>query len=107
MARWFDEAKTEAAKGQVDSDLFGDLIEVCPSLVEAFTGTVDESKRWVVGPCTVMIFYEAGKLKFCLSPKFTNKVAFGVIDDPVHPWDGIEKAIENGKLEWKGRSKGG
>jgi len=105
MARWYQEAKGEIDRGQIDTECFGELIEAYPNLVEAFTGSVDENKRWIIGPCTVMLFYEGGKLKFCLSPKYTNRVAFGSISDPMHPWDSIEQMIEKGSLEWKARSK--
>jgi len=105
MGVWRDQVFNNPDRGTVDESLWSDLILEWPNLIEAFTGTVDADKRWLMGPCTVMLFVEGGKLKFCLSPKYTSRICFGVVTDPSKPFDSIESELTLGHYEWKARGK--
>jgi len=106
MGVWSNQMKGQTTAGKVDEELWGDLILEIPEVIDAFTGSVDADGRWKRGPCTVMMFVEGSKLKFCLSPKFSSSVAFGVIPDPDKPFHSMEAELNLGHFEWKHRTKG-
>lgn len=104
MSSWKDQYLSAGSRGVVDENLWGEIILEIPTLVEAMTGSVDDKGSWVMGPATLMMFVEGGKLKFCLSPKYTAKVCFGPVDDVERPFLAIEKALQDGRCEWKARA---
>lgn len=105
MSIYRDSDKSTSKLGVVDEVLWGDLILELPNLIDAFTGVLDADGRWKHGPATIMLFCEGGKLKFCLSPKFSQSVAFGVVPDPDKPFHSIEQELALGHFEWKNRSR--
>jgi len=104
MAIWKDQVFSNPDRGNIDENLWGEMVLEYPNLIEAFTGIVDEDKRWKMGPSTLMLFVEGGKLKFCLSPKYTASICFGVVPDPTRAFDSIESELQKGHYEWKPRS---
>lgn len=78
-----------------------------PNVYDLFCGrpfTADDPGR---PPCTILLFPEGGKLKFCVKPKFGGLVAFGTISDPSKGLGGLDEAIAQGHLEWKQSKKRG
>jgi len=74
-----------------------------PSLVEALVGIRGEDKLWELPPCTIMIFLEGDRVKFCLNPKSGPRVAFGTVDDLSKGLSALEKSLSEGNYEWKAR----
>jgi len=105
MSIYRDSDGATSKLGVVDEALWGDLILELPNLIDAMTGVLGPDGRWKHGPATFMIFLEGGKLKFCLSPKFSSSVAFGVVADPDKPFHSIEAELQAGHFEWKTRSR--
>jgi len=75
-----------------------------PNLAELFCGLFRESdSKWEVYPCTLTIFVENRRLKFCVHPRVGPQVAFGSCQDGVGGFSEIEQALELGHFEWKRR----
>jgi hypothetical protein len=73
-----------------------------PMISQVFAGIYsDDGKVCQVPPASIVIFAEAGKLKFCLTPKHGNRVAFGTVEDPLAGLSGVEAALAGGSYEWK------
>lgn len=84
---------------------FAFLAEDYPATAWALAGRPKDHEAGAESPATIMLFFDSGKLKFCISPKVGLGVAFGSIDDPTQPMASIERAIANGKYEWKNRKR--
>ena len=80
--------------------------EAFPALAEALEGIPTQDGLTGVPPCTVMVFLESPRLKFCLSPQSGDRVAFGVLDEPERGLASLNNAIAEGRFEWKRRGKG-
>lgn len=73
-----------------------------PALSAVLAGVrTADGLKWELSPCTVSLFADCGKLKFCLSPKEGLKVAFGTIERAGEGLDGLEQALQAGHYEWK------
>lgn len=73
-----------------------------PALCAVLAGVrTADGLKWELSPCTISLFADCGKLKFCISPKEGLKVAFGTIDRVSDGLDGLEHALEQGHYEWK------
>lgn len=76
-----------------------------PTLAEVFLGVPsgrDENGR---PPCKILIFAEADKLKFMLSPLSGPLVAFGTFSDPIQGFQQLELELASGAYEWKKRRR--
>ena len=89
--------------GQRASENIIALRENWPNLTDALLGCKDPDGKEGVPPITLMLFLEGDTLKFCLSPKWGGKVAFGTIVDPSKGLQAVEDAIRAGEFEWKKR----
>lgn len=101
MSRFFDgygKTMQDGGRGFPGEDEFR---QEFPDLWAALQGDPGEDGKARMPPCTLMIFAEGGRLKFCLSPKQGNRVCFGVMSDPVKGLWSVQDALAEGKFEWK------
>lgn len=78
-----------------------------PTLADALLGAAGTDGGPAVPPCTLMLFVEADKVKFCLNPKYGDRIAFGTLTDPEKGLSGVEWELSEGRFEWKKRGKKG
>lgn len=79
--------------------------QLYPTLADVFFGvpsTKDDQGR---PACKIMVFPEADKLKFMLSPNWGNLVAFGTFSDPTGGFENLEHELAEGRFEWKKRKR--
>jgi hypothetical protein len=77
-----------------------------PMVSNVFAGEYDaDGKTCIVPSASIVLFAEAGKLKFCITPRVGNRVAFGTCDDPVKGLASVEQALARGNYEWKSKGK--
>lgn len=103
MSNFVKSYMSQDGDGQLSSPNIVALREDYPNLTEALLGAKGPDGKIAIWPSTLMLFLEGDVLKFCLSPKVGDKVAFGTILDPSKGLLGIEQALESGKFEWKKR----
>jgi hypothetical protein len=73
-----------------------------PTLAEVFEGSAPGTKENPAAPsCSVILFLEGSQLKFCLSPKVGNRIAFGCIGQPLEALECLESELLAGHFEWK------
>ena len=84
---------------------FANLAGEYPAIAWALAGRPKDHEAGQESPATLMIFFDSGKLKYCLSPKIGLGVAFGTIDDSSKVMASIERSITEGKYEWKNRKR--
>jgi hypothetical protein len=76
--------------------------EEYPALATIFAGiTGEDGKTCSVPAATVNLWFEAGTCKFCIMPRFGNRIAFGTIASPEKGFAALEEAIQRGHYEWK------
>lgn len=85
------------------NDEFAFLAEDHPALAWALAGRPKDHPEGFAPPATFMLFFDSGRLKFCLSPKFGTDVLFGVVSDPTAILANVEASLREGKFEWKTR----
>ncbi len=90
----------QASPGPGDEN-FAFLAEDHPAIAWALAGRDKSHAEGFAYPATLMLFFDSGKLKFCVSPKFGTDVLFGTVEDPTQPMASIESSLQNGKFEWK------
>jgi hypothetical protein len=87
------------------------FLEEFPTISEILQGSPAEGEgTYPVPPASVVIFAESGDLKFCITPKLGNRVAFGVWKDPGEGLRSLERILGAGEFEWKiskARQRGG
>jgi len=96
--------RPELGAGQGNPD-FVALAEEYPAIAWVLSGRPKDHPEGQEAPATIMVFFDSGKLKYCISPKIGLGVAFGTIDDPTQPMASIEASIREGKYEWKNRKR--
>jgi len=75
-----------------------------PNLSELFGGLFDEEGRvWKIYPCTMTIFFEASRMKYCVHPRHGCRVAFGSGQDGLGGFAELEQSLELGHFEWKNK----
>lgn len=85
-------------RSTVDPEFRGEY----PALADVFGGCDQDAAVGKTIPCaTINLFWEGGRLKFCIIPKGYNQVAFGTVGDPSKGFAAIEAAIQAGHFEWK------
>jgi|SRR6516162_6572418 hypothetical protein len=73
-----------------------------PALALCMGGILDEEGARVrLSAASVTLFWEGEQLKFAVSPRFDNKVAFGTVADPLQALASIDRAISEGQIGWK------
>jgi len=76
-----------------------------PNLAEAVLGvpyTKDDPGR---PACKILIFAEADRLKFMLSPVTGDLVAFGTFPDSTGGFEALDQELAKGAFEWKKRRR--
>jgi len=101
QARW-----TEAQAGKRgEGEEWAAVRATWPNLADVLFGvpsTKDDPGR---PPCKILLFPEADKLKFMLSPSWGDLVAFGTFPDPTGGFDALEAELAAGRFEWKKRKR--
>lgn len=78
------------------------FIERYPELALLFGGRINaENGRIEIPAATLVLFFEGGRLKFCVKPRSGGRVAFGTVTDASEGLVGVEEAIRVGHFEWK------
>ena len=54
---------------------------------------------------SLTLFEEGGKVKFVISPKIGQEVAFGTLTEPETGFQGLEWELAEGRYEWKRGSR--
>lgn len=106
MSKFAESFRSHTTPGAAESQAVAELRDECPELASILGGSRNSMGGWEVPPCTVMLFVEGDRLKFCLSPQTGNRVAFGVLKDPTKGLLSLEEELVKGAYEWKAR-KGG
>lgn len=96
--------KPDQQLGQGNED-FSALAQEYPAIAWALAGRPNGHPEGAESPATIMLFFDSGRLKYCLSPKVGLGVAFGCIDDPTQPMASLEASLREGKYEWKNRKR--
>lgn len=101
QSRW-----EEANKGRIgQGEEWASLRASWPHLAEALLGVPSTKDSPGRPACKVLIFPEADKLKFMLSPNAGDLVAFGTFPDPTGGFDALEEQLAAGAFEWKKRRR--
>lgn len=103
MSAYFDRVKSLSENGDAAEAFGGSVYEAYPNLCDSFLGRKNEVGQWCPGPATLMVFCEAGKMKFCLSPKYHHSVCFGTVDDLEDVAGSVERSLHSGACDWKPR----
>lgn len=77
-----------------------------PILSEALAGVYDSSGKCKMSKATLMIFLDGGRLKFCISPQGSPRVAFGMLPGVFPSFQTVEDELKAGKFEWKSKRGG-
>ena len=81
--------------------------EEYPALSTVFSGvTAADGQTCAVPAATVNLWFEAGTLKFCIMPRYGNRIAFGTVEAPEKGFAGLEEALQRGRFEWKVSKRG-
>ena len=81
------------------------LRQALPNLADVLLGVIGTKESPGRPPCKVLIFAEADKLKFMLSPLTGDLVAFGTFPDPTGGFDSLNEELGSGRFEWKKRRR--
>jgi hypothetical protein len=77
-------------------------VEGHPILSELLLGVMSKDKRnWELPPHTLTIWLEAGQCKFAIGAGELYPKCFGTFSELAEGIDGVEKALESRKCEWK------
>ncbi len=90
----------EDGPGKSGAD-FAALHDEYPNLAWALNGRAKNHEAGPMNPCTLNLFLDNGRLKWCLSLKWSSKCCFGTCPDPSKPLAAVEAALIKGELEWK------
>lgn len=101
QSRWSEAVKGKHGGGE-EWDAFR---AVFPSIAEVLLGKPaiqDEDGR---PACKILLFTEADKLKFMLTPLTGSLIAFGTFQDPTGGFEALEAELAAGRFEWKNRRR--
>jgi len=79
--------------------------EAFPELTAVLLGSFDASGKCTFSASTVSLFWDTGRLKYCIQPKSGTKVAFGSCERPERGLEAVEASLAAGWFEWR-ESKG-
>lgn len=99
---WIKRPVIGASSDNVD---FVALSEEWPAIAWMLSGRPKDHPEGQESPATLMVFFDSGRLKFCIAPKVGLGVAFGTIKDPSNPLGSIEAALRAGDYEWKNTNR--
>jgi len=100
-SRWVEAQQGKTGQGQ-EWDAFR---SVWPNLADAILGRFRSGEDPGRPPMKILLFAEADKLKFMLSPLLGDLVAFGTFPDVTGGFDGLEAELAKGAFEWKKRRR--
>lgn len=100
-SRWAEAQQGKRGQGE-EWDAFR---KSWPTLADVLLGTMPVDDKPGTPPCKLLIFPEADKLKFMLSPTVGDLVAFGTFPDVTGGFDGLEEELRQGRFEWKKRRR--
>lgn len=73
-----------------------------PEMSAAFMGMMDkDGVKFVRHPASITVWFERDLFKFCVSPRYSGKIAFGSGSDGVGGFSEIEQALKLKHFEWK------
>lgn len=81
------------------------LRKAWPALADCLLGMLPKDGQPGRPAMKILIFTEADKLKFMLSPLVGDLVAFGTFPDVTGGFDGLEAELREGRFEWKKRRR--
>jgi len=105
MSWYSDVTASNGPNSGKPSDALGPLAADLPHLCEVLDGVKGEDGKWAIPPGSLLIFAEAGKLKFCISPKNWTHVCFGICEMPDRALQSVELALADQACEWKKSSR--
>jgi len=76
-----------------------------PDLADALFGKLRSGDDPGRPACKILIFAEADRLKFMLSPLTGDLVAFGTFPDSTGGFPALDEEIREGRFEWKKRRR--
>jgi len=100
-ARWFEAQQGKAGGGE-EWEAFR---KSWPTLADVVLGRQSQGEEPGHPRCKILIFAEADKLKFMLSPLVGDLVAFGTFREVTGGFDGLEQELSDGAFEWKKRRR--
>jgi hypothetical protein len=75
-----------------------------PNVADALFGVSNaEDAANSLPSCSIIMFVEGDRLKFCLTPQGKEQVAFGTISRPTDGFDGLEAALAAGDFAWRSK----
>lgn len=108
MSRFHDSLGHESSSRQPNMGKVVDGLSDYPELQSVLCGEPARDGRPSAPPSTLMLFIEGERLKFCLSPREGDLVAFGGPLDVSKLAESLEHCIAAGDYDWKRRkSRGG
>jgi hypothetical protein len=92
--------RPESRVGPGNED-FAALAESYPAIAWLLAGRSKEHAAGEMSACSIILFFDSGKLKFCATPRHGVECAFGSVTNVGDVLGSIEAFIVEGKLEWK------
>lgn len=75
-----------------------------PNLADALFGVSCADDASASFPsCSIIMFVEGDRLKFCLTPQGKDRVAFGTFSAPLDGFSGLEAALAAGDFAWRAK----
>ena len=95
---------TEDSKGN-DLSAYADFLESVPLLSQGMVSPLKKGSE--EGSVSVTIFFEQGRFKAAISAKKHGTVAFYTFDDLTKPFEDLEAAMKEDRLEWRNSRRRG
>ena len=88
------------SNGRAVSDVAAAIAEDCPHVAALMTSDRDSEDK-LRAPTTLLLFVEAGALKYCLNDKSTAMCGWGSLQDHTGILEGVEADIRDGRVDWR------
>lgn len=101
MATWKD-----GAFGLEDGDAemptgMDQMFQGFPELASFFLGEFDEKGQVKVGPGSISMWCDEGRLKVCLKLKLHAKVGFTTLKEPSKAFHELERLLSGNDIDWR------
>lgn len=81
-----------------------DIRKCWPNLADCLFGVPSADGGEPLMPsCSIVMFIEGDRLKYCLTPQGSTHVAFGTISAPMEGFNGLEASLERGDYAWRAK----
>lgn len=81
-----------------------DMRKRWPTVADALFGVTIAGNASASFPsCSIILFVEGDRLKYCLTPQGKDRVAFGTISTPLDGLDGLESSLAAGDFAWRAK----